>query len=175
MEWWGWLLCASVFCERKKPVPCSVSLQGCQSGLFFFFFSRGLDWRTAAGGDCCVLCCSKDSWSTGAAGRSEPSLPLCSRKAGPLCCKGRCRCWSLPLCGKSSLGWFSSFVLLKAPGCGVLVLPWHRLGVDGFLLCVHMETCQWNGCDYCCTSTSRITVGAWLALTPDNEKHEWSC
>lgn len=75
--------------------------------------------------------------------RNEPSLPLSSRKAGPLCCKG---------CGKSSRGYFASSVLLKAPRWGVLVLQnvctWKCVSVRvqcscwvWLLLCFHVQEC----------------------------------
>lgn len=144
MEWWGWLCCASVFCERKKPMPCSVSLLS-EQGLRFFFFSlegpgleeSGRKWLLWP---LLLLRHLKHRSS----GQNGPSLPLGSRKAGPLCCRGSCPCWPLPPCGKSSPRW-SLVLLLKAPWCGGLILPQHRLGGDGFLLCVHMEMCQCNG------------------------------
>lgn len=40
----------------------------------------------------------------------------------------------------------ASFVLLKAPSWGGLVLPQHGLSGDGFLLCLHTEMCQCCNC-----------------------------
>lgn len=98
---------------------------------------------------------------------ASPHFPLAAGKRLPCVARaaaGAAHCLRVAKAARAS------FVLLKAPGWGGLILAQHRLGVDGCLLCEHMEMCQCNG-----ASTSRNTVGARLALTSDNDKHQWSC
>lgn len=106
---------------------------------FFFFFSRGLDWRTAAGGDCCVLCCSKDSWSTGQWAEVSPHFPFAAGKQVPCVARGdagagRCLC------------------VAKAPWAGSLRLSsWKLLDVVfwscpdiGLVWMVSFSVCTWR-------------------------------
>lgn len=125
-----------------------------------------------------------EAW--GEAGRSEPSLPLRSRKAGPLCCKG------------SSGGCCLGMAKAKGVWAGLLCWPAWKLIVGSFgpalaqarVVLVRelvsfsylqngeasMYQCSTGAvCDCCCASTSGNLAGAWLSLTSDNEKQGWSC
>lgn len=167
------VLCLNI--SGDKAVPCSLSLPEAHQRRLFLFFS----WEHQTTGEqqemtavFFAVLLSKPAETPGEVGRSEPSLPLCSRKAGPLCCKGNSQWRLLPRCGKSKMSLVGSLCSPAWKLLGWEFWPCPSTGSCGhgeanaFLLYVQkrdvsMYQCSaYTGCDCCCTS--RSTAGAWL-------------
>lgn len=95
MEWWAWCAVLQNFVRERNQCLVLSLYKAIRAGSLGSF-----SWGAWTGGEqqevtAVSSVALKTPGAPGAVGRSEPSLPLSSRKAGPPCCKGSCWCCSL--------------------------------------------------------------------------------